>query len=53
LDVHGPNLQNAIDVDLLHNYLSSRPNSLYSKEKKIINHLFWHVKLEDVDWLTK
>ncbi len=54
LDVHGPNLQNAIDVvDLLHNHLSSRPKFSYSKERRIINRHFWHVKLEDVDRLTK
>jgi hypothetical protein len=40
LDVHGPNLQNAINVDLLCNRLSSRLESSYSKERRIVNHFF-------------
>ncbi len=40
-------------VDLLHSHMSSRPKSSYSKERRTFNHVFWHVKLEDVDRLTK
>jgi hypothetical protein len=54
INVHGPNLQNVGDVvDLLHIRLTSRPESSYSRERRIDNRLFWHVKLEDVDQLTK
>ncbi len=54
LDVNGPKLQNAMDVvTLMRTHLSSWPETSYTKERKLVTRVFWHVKTINVDHQTK
>ncbi len=50
LNVHGTQLQNVEEVvNFLHVNLFNRPNSFYTKKKKPLHRMFWHVLFEHVD----
>jgi hypothetical protein len=55
LDVESPKLQNAKQVvSLLRKKLSGRPESSYSSgSTRLVTHIFFHVKLVDVDRVTQ
>jgi hypothetical protein len=52
--LNGPKLQNAEDVvTLMCIHLSSQPETSYTRERKPITCVFWHVNTIDVDHQTK
>jgi hypothetical protein len=53
LGLNGPKLQNAKDVvTLMRIHLSSRPKTSYTKGKKHVTCVFWHVNITNVDHQT-
>ncbi len=54
LDVNKSKLQNAEDVvTFLCTHLSSQPKTYYTRERKHVACVFWHVNTIDVDHQTK
>ncbi len=52
--LNGPKLQNAEDVvTLMRIHLFSQPETSYTRERKPITCVFWHVNTIDVDHQTK
>jgi len=50
LDINGPKLQNAEDVvTLLGTHLFSHLETFYTRERKLVTCVLWHVKTTDVD----